>query len=143
MSSVQDYIPCPQCGGVYVRDLNCRSQEEYCWCNRCGKIEFSGVEDVIRDGKSRLESVNRSEKGYGVACFRTREGIGTIQPINEPVTAQTKAAYLEVISQHPEIDSASSYLTSWDEEKGDVVAIFGNLPPLYDEEMEASEEVPE
>lgn len=37
MSSVQDTVKCPQCGGCYTTDFDCRTLEEFRFCERCKK----------------------------------------------------------------------------------------------------------
>ena len=37
MSSVQDTVKCPQCGGCYTTDFDCRTLEEFKFCDRCEK----------------------------------------------------------------------------------------------------------
>ena len=50
MSSVQDIMECPQCKGIYSTDFNCRTQEEYRHCSRCGRTEKWML---VRDGEGK------------------------------------------------------------------------------------------
>lgn len=55
MSSVQDTVKCPQCGGCYTTDFDCRTLEEFKFCERCGKKEFV---TLVLDEKHISENKN-------------------------------------------------------------------------------------
>jgi len=152
MGSVIDYTRCPQCGGVYFRDYYYRTDEEHCSCVRCGKTyEVSLLRDdagnLILDEKGAPQYAENSQNGYGAAYFKRKDGIGTILHFGEPVSDEIKQAYLKTLEDNPDLDISVCYLTAWDEAKGDVVAVFGEIPPLYEDDNPdegdcASEEVP-
>ena len=56
MSSVQDTVKCPQCGGCYTTDFDCRTLEEFKFCERCGKKELV---EIVRDenGKPSIKRI--------------------------------------------------------------------------------------
>ena len=37
--------------------------------------------------------------------------------------------------QTDDVDADKSYLTIWDEEKQQIISVFGSLPPAYDESV--------
>ncbi|MBQ7898409.1 MAG: hypothetical protein IJ307_00985 [Bacteroidales bacterium] len=148
MGSVIDYVRCPQCGGTYFRDYKYRTSEEYCSCVRCGKtdrwfIKRDDAGNACLDDAGKPQYVEESHTGYGVAYITGNKGVGRILHFIEPVNEQTKDAFFETLSTVPDIDKAKCYLTSWDDEKGEVIALFGSIPPLFEEEMGTSAEVSE
>lgn len=139
MGSVIDYTRCPQCGGVYYRDFNYRSLEEFCACSRCGKTESLSIErdsdgNAILDEGGKPHYVEDSHFGFGAARIMKTTGIGTVLHFGEPVDKETNALFHEALHSNQDIDEANCYLTSWDSDKGDVIALFGEVPPLYSEE---------
>ena len=144
MGSVIDYIRCPQCGGTYFCDYDYHTYEEYRSCSRCGKTESWEIKrdehgNVCLDETGKPQYIEESHPGYGAACIMGKKGVGQILHFVEPVNEQAKESFLETLSMNPDIDKEKCYLTSWDEEKGEVAALFGNLPPLFEEEMGTTE----
>ena len=136
MGSVISYEKCSQCGGVYSIDYCYRTGEEYRFCQRCGKVHNHAiVRDETsnycydEDGKLKFEDV--SSQGYGCMALASK-GLKTVYYLEKPVDDETKKEYLEIIEEE-EIDKENCYLTMWDEEKKEVVAVFGTLPKTYDE----------
>jgi len=143
MSSVQDFEKCPQCGGVYVSDFDCGSLEEYRYCNRCGKREaFTGVWDeqgrAILDKDGKLQFNHSESIGYGCFAIASKRGVKAIYNLTVPVNEEIQNDYLKAI-EDPEVDSSKCYLTSWDPKKQEIVAVFGILPPSYDERIRDEE----
>lgn len=137
MSSVQDFEKCPQCGGIYVKDFECGSFEEYRYCNRCGKREsFTGVWDeqgnAVLDEDGKLQFNHSESFGWGCFAIAGRNGVTAICNLTVPVDDMIRKDYLEAMKE-PEVDSSKSYLTSWDNQKQEITAVFGTLPSSYDD----------
>ena len=56
----------------------------------------------------------------------------------KPIDEEIKKEYLEALEGEGVIKD-KCYLSSWDEEKKEIVAIFGTLPKSYDEMESASD----
>ena len=148
MSSVQDYEKCPQCGGVYVVEFNCRTYEEYKFCNRCGKKnKFVIARD--KDGKAIMEDEDKkipkysteNNDGYGCFAIAGKKGVTAVYHFDNPVDVeQIKSEHLKILKESAkEIDEEGCYMTYWDDEKKEIVALFGKLPQSYDEIFEEDE----
>lgn len=137
MSSVQDTIKCPQCGGCYTTDFDCRTLEEFKFCERCGKKELV---ELVRDEKGEvvLDAVGKpsykesSHFGYGCLKLAGKKGGATLYSMTEPLTDEAAADIRKSFNTEL-VDVGKSYLTKWDEEMKDVVALFGEVPHTYDE----------
>ena len=137
MSSVQDTIKCPQCGGCYTTDFDCRTLEEFKFCERCGKKELV---ELVRDenGEAVLDAeckpTYRESSNFGYGCLRLagKKGGATLYSMTEPLTEQA-AEEIQNSFNTELVDVGKSYLTKWDDEKKDVVALFGEVPQTYDE----------
>ena len=137
MSSVQDTIKCPQCGGCYTTDFDCRTFEEFKFCERCGKKELV---ELVRDenGEAVLDAEGKptyresSHFGYGCLRLAGKKGGATLYSMTEPLTEQA-AEEIQNSFNTELVDVGKSYLTKWDDEKKDVVALFGEVPQTYDE----------
>ncbi len=144
MSSVQDSIKCPQCGGCYTTDYDCRTFEEFKFCHRCGKREEI---KMVRDEKgAAVLDENRSPKytesshfGYGCLKLAGKQGVSALYSLFGPLTEESFNSIKESFDNE-DIDIGESYLTRWDDEKNDVVTVFGSIPPKYDEMSKDEEE---
>ena len=68
------------------------------------------------------------------------KGFKSIYHLDKPVDEEIKKEYLGILEED-EIDKDECYLTTWDDDKKEVVAVFGTLPKAYDEiYCEAQEE---
>ena len=139
MGSVQNIIECPQCKGLYTTDFNYRTQEEYRICSRCGRTErwfivrdSEGNAILDKDGKVQMDY--KLQSGYGSARIFMKRGVGQMWSFSEPIDNETEQAFLEILND-PDVDKEECYLTSWDTQKSEVIAIFGKLPELYAEFM--------
>ncbi len=144
MSSVQDTIQCPQCGGCYTTDFDCRTFEEFKFCHRCGKREeIKMVRDEkgapILDENNNPKYIEGSHFGYGCLKLAGKQGVSALYSLSGPLTEESFNSIKESFDNE-DIDIGESYLTRWDEEKNDVIAVFGSLPPRYDEIPEDEED---
>lgn len=143
MSSVQDYDKCPQCDGIYVMDFDCRTLEEYRYCNRCGKRESHTIKKkkdgtVIRDAEGNVKYKYYSSFGFGCFAIQNRKGVRAIHNLLKPADDEIKQDFQKTI-QDPDVDADHCYLTSWDPEEQKITAVFGRLPMSYDESMSDTE----
>lgn len=144
MGSVQDTIECPQCKGLYTTDFNYRTQEEYRHCSRCGRTEKwflirDSEGNVVLDGDGKAQMDYKLQAGNGSARISFKCGIAQLWSFSEPVNKEIEQAYLEALN-NPEVNKEDCYLTSWDPQKNEVVAVFGSVPGTYDEFMGEEEE---
>lgn len=144
MSSVQDTVKCPQCGGCYTEDFDCRTFEEFKFCHRCGKKELvTLVRDengnAVYDADNKPQYKEESHFGYGCLCLAGKKGGSTLYSLSKPLTDDELTNIQSSFNQEI-VDIGRSYLTKWDNEKKDVVAVFGEVPKLYDETTEEDEE---
>ncbi len=139
MSSVIGEKKCSKCGGSMLYDFNCRTQEEYRRCSRCGFVQEwklrrneDGTAITTEDGKwthDYEESV-----GYGVVLLMYKSGVGCRYSLEKPLTEEEKAIVLEDL-QAKDIDN-SSYAVLFDPESGVFTPLFGELPGDYDGDEE-------
>lgn len=144
MGSVQDIIECPQCKGLYTTDFNYRTQEEYRHCSRCGRTEKwflirDSEGNVVLDGDGKAQMDYKLQAGHGSARISFKCGIARLWSFSEPVNKEIEQAYLEALN-NPEVNKEDCYLTSWDPQKNEVVAVFGGAPETYDEFMHEVDE---
>lgn len=144
MSSVQDTIKCPQCGGCYTTDFDCRTFEEFKFCHRCGKKELIELVrdengNAVYDAEHKPKYTESSHFGYGCLCLAGKKGGSTLYSMTKPLTDE-EAADIQRSFNTELVDVGKSYLTKWDEEKKDVIALFGEVPHTYDEKMAEHEE---
>lgn len=144
MSSVQDIIECPQCKGIYSTDFNCRTQEEYRHCSRCGRTEkWVIVRDAegkpVLDADGRIQMEHKENFGFGSAKIAFKGGLSQLWSFSEPVNENIKKAYLQA-SKSPEVNEDDCYLTTWDAESGDIAMVYGDPPETYTEFMDAEDE---
>lgn len=139
MSSVIDYEKCPHCGGVMTSEFDCRTQESYRFCRRCGCVEnYVIVRDPdnnpVLDENGNVQFRTEALPGYGCASFHQTNGLGVSYPLIAPFEESTLRMFLDDAND-PHIERDKCYLTRWDPGLNDVVAVFGQTPPTYDEEM--------
>ena len=144
MGSVQDMIECPQCGGIYHTDYYYRTGEEYRYCFRCGRTEqWTLVRDKERkpilDKEGKFTMDYKLQEDFGSARIELKNGVGQLHTFSEAVNQNIKDAYLKAI-ENPDVNKEHCYLSSWDQEKKEVVMIFGSMPETYDEFMSSISE---
>ena len=144
MSSVQDEEKCPQCGGCYTTDFDCRTFEEFKFCHRCGKREEyklirneQGKAILDKDGQPKY--IEESRFGFGCLMLAGKKGVSALYSMPEPLT-DGMINDIKKTLEEDDVDADKSYLTKWDDEKHDVVAVFGTVPKLYDESFEDEDE---
>lgn len=138
MSTVTDSEKCPQCGGVYMVDFDCRTFEEYKFCCRCGKSEdyFVVLNDdgePVLDENGELQYLYKEDEGYG--CFHVvwKKGGSSIYSLHMPFDFEEIKEDLFRDIENPDVDKDRSYFTYWDAEKKEIVVLFGEDPGTYEE----------
>ena len=139
MSSVQDTVKCPQCGGCYTTDFDCITFEEFKFCHRCGKKELVILVrdengNALYDADNKPQFTEESHFGYGCLCLAGKKGGSTLYSLTNPLT-DGELANIQGSIIRDVVDIDKSYLTKWDADKNDVVSVFGEVPKLYDEMM--------
>ena len=138
MASVQDIVKCPKCGGILITDFDCRTTEEFRICLRCGYSQswvLRRNEDgsVVTDENGKWCGDYFEQIGYGTLSLQSETGIGHIYNLTEPLSSEDKAK-LTKSYESGEIES-SSYAVLFTPETGTLTALFGTIPPDYDEEV--------
>lgn len=136
MSSVQDTVKCPQCGGCYTTDFDCRTFEEFKFCHRCGKKELvilvrDEKGNAVYDADNKPQYTEESHFGYGCLCLAGKKGGSTLYSLTNPLTDE-ELTNIQGSFNRDVVDIGKSYLTKWDADKNDVVSVFGEVPKLYD-----------
>ncbi len=137
MSSGISHDKCPQCGGVYVFQVDYGNFiEEYTRCNRCGKSTETIVKrddsgNPVIDDAGNVVWIKDSKDGYGCVAI-AKERVTVVYDLEKPVDEEIKKEYLKALEKEGVVKD-KCYLSSWDNEKKELVAIFGTLPETYDE----------
>ena len=137
MSSVVGYEKCPRCGGIFHYEFDCRSNEEWWFCNSCGRREGWHYErdkegKIIYDenGNPRVEKDELA--GYGTIHF-SFEKFAVSYSIEKDVDIdEIKRTFLKDL-ENDEIIKEKCYLTIWDEEAQALKSEYGKIPETYDE----------
>ena len=137
MSSVQDRVECPKCAGTMITDFDCRTTEEFRMCLRCGYTQEWRLlrhEDgsVVADEDGKWKGEYTEQIGYGSMNLQADNGIGHIYSLTEPLSAEEKASLIKDY-ESGEING-SSYAVLFDPESGSLTALFGTIPPNYNDE---------
>ena len=137
MSKVQEYMKCPQCGGVYNHVVELGSGEQTDTCMRCGKryrkksmLDKNGV--PLRSERGDLLYHTEEMFGYGVVGIGHISGIVHIYQLDEPYNEILERIFQKILRQDS-VDQNLSYLTRWDVIQNDVVAVYGNLPEIFED----------
>lgn len=144
MSSVQDYIKCPQCEGVCFTDFDCKSQEYYAYCQRCGYAytheirRFPGGKAITRRN-GFLFYKDKEKRGYGAMRLAEKDGIARVYGLSF-WTALWAGKTLQRFLQTDFADPDGTYLYLWDWKTKSYKSIHGKTPPSYDEEFPENNE---
>lgn len=87
---------------------------------------------MILDAAGKPSYRESSHFGYGCLKLAGKKGGATLYSMTEPLTDEAAADIRKSFNTEL-VDVGKSYLTKWDEEKKDVVALFGEVPHTYDE----------
>lgn len=137
MSSVQGYSKCPKCEGVCFTNFNCKTQEDYVFCQRCGYV-YSHKLKRTRKGKviTRKNGYpfykDKVKGGYGVMSLVTKDGIARNYGLNFWTALWARNTFQRFL-QTDTADPAESYLYVWDWKTRSHKSIHGKKLPSYDE----------
>lgn len=70
--------------------------------------------------------------GYGVVGIGHISGIVHIYQLDEPYNRTLESIFQKILRQDS-VDQNLSYLTRWDVIQNDVVAVYGNLPEIFED----------
>lgn len=132
MGSVQSEMVCPQCGGAMITDYYYKTDEEYRFCDCCGKYE-SWVIVRDQDGKAvrkkngKFKFKHTNLKGYGCACIVTKQQGSTGTFFNKPIRKKDKDEFFRLLNSE-DVDKANCYFTQWDDSTQKVISIYGQIP---------------
>ena len=130
---------CPQCGGILWVQEHTTLRDMYAECLRCGmNYESLCYPQEYYDGmivEGAYEEVDYKdywkEKGYGVVCITYEDGYSDFFRIEGTPDVKQITSYLAMLD-HEYVDKDKSYLTLWNEERQNVIAIFGSRPPDFE-----------
>jgi hypothetical protein len=111
--------------------------EEFKFCERCGKKELVDLVrdengEVVCDAEGKPTYMESSHFGYGCLKLTGNKGGATLYSMTEPLTDEPAADIRKSFNTEL-VNVGKSYLTKWDEEKKDIVALFGEVPHTYDQ----------
>ena len=138
MASSIDYLKCEQCGGIAFNELNCNTLEEWQRCQKCGcgfdyELKRNKKKKVVFDRRKRPKYRFKKWKGLGVIYFTFKSGSGVLYHLSKRLSKKQRETFFLEIETNPEIDKEKSYLTKWDRRLKKVVAVYGELPPIFEE----------
>ena len=70
--------------------------------------------------------------GYGVVGIGHISGIVHIYQLDEPYNRTLESIFQKILRQDS-VDQNLNYLTRWDVIQNDVVAVYGNLPEIFED----------
>ena len=88
--------------------------------------------EVVLDAVGKPSYKESSHLGYGCLKLAGKKGGATLYSMTEPLTDEAAADIRKSFNTEV-VDVGKSYLTKWDEEKKDLVALFGEVLHTYDE----------
>ena len=104
---------------------------------RCGRryrkklmLDKSGV--PLRSESGDLLYHTEEMFGYGVVGIGHISGIVHIYQLDEPYNRTLESIFQKILRQDS-VDQNLSYLTRWDVIQNDVVAVYGNLPEIFED----------
>lgn len=132
MGSVQSEKECPQCGGTMVVDYLYKTDEEYRFCDCCGKYEsWVAVRDennhVVRNKNGKVRYKHTDRKGYGCVCIATKKHGATVTSLEKPPRKKDIDRFLSLIESE-DVYKENCYFTKWDNKEKKVVSVYGELP---------------
>ncbi len=141
MSTLMDYIQCPQCGYEQAdTEFDCRTTEERTNCRKCG---FSEYVDREADSEGKFAFKHQVVEGAGVLFYRWK---GAIAYTCHYLAAQEKVIeaekwLLEKLAAG-QMRPGSAYLSRWDKEANAVEFVVGHFsePFGYDPDDETPEQ---
>lgn len=137
MSTVQEYIKCPQCGGIFNHTVNTGNGEQYDVCDRCGKKYRKHLRLDTNKGDLRGETENSQYIildcfGYGVMGIRHTDGSMAVYQLSKPYQESMKECFLELLQQDC-VDEEGCYMTCWNAEKKRAETVYGTFPPSFED----------
>lgn len=142
MSTVMDYIQCPQCGYDQAdTEYNCRTCEQRTNCRKCG---FSKYLDRETDGKGKVTFTHRVCEGAGVLFFRWKGAIGyTSHYLATQDEVAEAEQWLRGKLAAGQVRPGSGYLSRWNKETESVEFVIGRLYEFsnYDRDDEIPEQM--
>lgn len=141
MSSVIGEKKCSKCGGSMFYDFDCRTQEEYRMCSRCG---FTQEWKLLRneDGTAKLAEDGTwlwdytETVGYSVVLLMPKSGVGCKYCLTGTLTGEERETVLQNL-QAENMDS-HSYAVLYAPESGTLTPLYGQMPGDYGEDEETA-----
>lgn len=78
MSTVDDFVRCPQCQAVANRTFDTHDSSTLIGCDQCGWTEYRGPRVTKRGHVVRGSWIEKRESGAGVLAFTTSESRGIV-----------------------------------------------------------------
>ncbi len=147
MTSVAEYITCPQCGNeLAYSEYQTRTFEDSARCFICGYRAWTRT--LIDRQKSAADPEGRlffkkcrdggiiqrfyERKGYGACSPYSMNGAGVLYYFSKPLPREAHEEFRSIIAEGPSGDhdlrQDLSYLTCWNEDLGRAGLIAGTAP---------------
>jgi len=125
-----EYSKCFKCGGLVTKIVETKKGKTTTRssCRTCGTI-------TTRVGKGPEQKLGGS--GAYLIFYKGSE-IQDFGSLNSDLKREDLNENIALLSNDPLIDLEKTYISMV--ENGEILAIFGHLPPSYDQELEASKE---
>ena len=136
MGSVIDYVKCNKCGRESYEDYYYKTGEEYKTCVACGKSKRHFMKrengEVIFDENNVPVWVHEQNEGFGTCYLEDSNGIGSLSILKSAITQENIKEFFELLKQEG-INKEKCRLTSWDDEKKELVSLYGEIPEEFPE----------
>ncbi len=131
MGSLQDYVPCPQCGHTMNRDYYYRTGEEYQFCQFCGKnSKRERIEDEkgnpVLDERGVMQYSIEDNPGYGCMYIVMKNRSGFLNCLLNPLKEEDKAYFNDMLKKDT-VDKEHCYFTQWNETEKKLEVLYGEL----------------
>ena len=127
MSTVSDYIECPQCGyGEADHEFDCRNSGEVTMCRRCGYYE--SCDPKYDEDGNPCGWKHEISRGAGALWYSgTDRGIFCGDYFNSPKEVLKAERWLRERLEKGDVDAEVSYLTRWNRETKQVEFVIGKF----------------
>lgn len=130
MDSYQSCEKCRQCGGVMFMNYDSQNGRIHNYCSRCGRSTDASRQPG-RNSKSYTLEVEQ-HFGYGSMGLVLEDGNICVYSLIKPYNIEIRRAF-DIVIRANGIKTTECYMTRWDEDSKQVVAVYGPMPPLYEE----------
>ena len=132
MASYQSFKACPQCGGVLLLDMDTHTGIMHAFCGRCGLTAQVSRWRNAAEVDEEYSYVVQENPGYGSISLVLKDGIAYKGALRKPFSDKSKRSFEASVRQE-NVDASKSYMTRWNENSRQVIAVYGKIPPTFEE----------